>query len=435
MSVPSANGRRSLDPSPRRLSLRDLVSLGAGLKRWLFLGSMGAVFIALSAGYAMSRLINGTPSWIPFSPLALASVVAGIGILLALAGWWGVTRATAQVMSRRGSATLPYHQLRALERGPRIVAIGGGTGLSTLLRGLKHHSNNISAVVTVTDDGGSSGVLRREMGVLPPGDIRNCLVALSDAEPLLTRLFQHRFAQGAGLEGHSFGNLFLVAMTEVCGDFDTAIYHASQVLAVRGQILPSTLENVNLVARMEDGAVVEGESAIPDRQGRIAALSLNPEAPLAYAEAVKAILEAQLIVIGPGSLYTSVIPNLMVRGIRQAIEASPALSVYVCNVATQPGETTGYSVEQHVHALTEHVGPGIVDWVLADSGEVSSSEEHRIPPPLADDAVAGIPLYTASVINPAFPHHHDPALLADALMRLHHRPRPRIAATSLDTAR
>ena len=258
MSVPSANGRRSLDPSPRRLSLRDLVSLGAGLKRWLFLGSMGAVFIALSAGYAMSRLINGTPSWVPFSPLALASVVAGIGVLLALAGWWGVTRATAQVMSRRGSATLPYHQLRALERGPRIVAIGGGTGLSTLLRGLKHHSNNISAVVTVTDDGGSSGVLRREMGVLPPGDIRNCLVALSDAEPLLTRLFQHRFAQGAGLEGHSFGNLFLVAMTEVCGDFDTAIYHASQVLAVRGQILPSTLENVNLVARMEDGAVVEG---------------------------------------------------------------------------------------------------------------------------------------------------------------------------------
>ena len=149
--------------------------------------------------------------------------------------------------------------------------------------------------------------------------------------------------------------------------------------------------------------MLRGESAIPDRHGRIAALSLNPEAPLAYAEAVKAILEAQIIVIGPGSLYTSVIPNLMVRGIRQAIEASPALSVYVCNVATQPGETTGYSVEQHVRALTEHVGPGIVDWVLADSGEVSSSEENRIPPPAADDAVAGIPLYTASVINPAFP--------------------------------
>lgn len=421
MTVSPSGGDRGSDTGVRRFSLRDLFDLGTGIKRWIFLGAIGATLIAAGVGYGISRLVDSTPTWLLIPAWGLAALIVAVGILLGVIGWWGVTSALAQSMSRRGSGSLSVQQLRALERGPRIVALGGGTGLSTVLRGLKHHSNNITAVVTVADDGGSSGVLRREMGVLPPGDIRNCLVALSDAEPLLTRLFQHRFAQGTGLEGHSFGNLFLVAMTDVSGDFESAIHEAGRVLAVRGQILPSTLDNVNLVASMEDGTIVRGESAIPKHEGRIAQLSLNPEEPLAYSEAVKAILEAQLLVVGPGSLYTSVLPNLMVRGIRQAMEASPALKVYVCNVATQPGETTGYSVEEHVQVLVDHIGPNVVDWVLADSGEVSSVEEFRIPAPTSDDDLAGLPLFRTSVINPDFPHHHDPDLLAQALLKLYGR--------------
>lgn len=239
---------------------------------------------------------------------------------------------------------------------PKIVVIGGGTGLATVLRGLKAYDCHITAIVTVADDGGSSGVLRKDMGILPPGDIRNCLLALAEAEPEMAALFNHRFSKGS-LKGHSFGNLFLAAMTEMTGDFQEAIRAMSRILAVKGKVLPATLSDVSLVAEMEDGSVVLGEAAIPLANGRIKKLSLHPEDPPALDDAVEQIRDADGIIIGPGSLFTSVIPNLLVRGIREAIRQSHACKLYICNVMTQPGETDGFAALDHVRAIERHAGP------------------------------------------------------------------------------
>jgi uncharacterized cofD-like protein len=249
----------------------------------------------------------------------------------------------------------------------KIVAIGGGTGLASVLRGLKSLDCDLTAIVTVADDGGSSGRLRKDIGMLPPGDIRNCLVALAEAEPDMTDLFNHRFARGA-LAGHNFGNLFLAAMTEMTGDFQLAVRTMSRVLAVKGKVVPATLSDVTLRAEMEDGSVVLGEFAIPQVRKRIKRLTLCPPDPPALDEAVDAIVSADGIVIGPGSLYTSVIPNLLVPGIREAIAVSNARKVYVCNIMTQPGETDGYSVADHVFAIEKHAGP-LVTSVLANIAE------------------------------------------------------------------
>lgn len=249
----------------------------------------------------------------------------------------------------------------------RIVAIGGGTGLASVLRGLKSLDCDITAIVTVADDGGSSGRLRKDMGMLPPGDIRNCLLALAEAEPDMTSLFNHRFARGA-LAGHNFGNLFLAAMTEMTGDFQLAVKTMSRILAVKGRVVPATLSDVTLRADMEDGSVVLGEYAIPQVRKRIRKLSLVPPDPPALDEAVSAIGGADGIIIGPGSLYTSVIPNLLVPGIREAIAASSAKKLYVCNIMTQPGETDGYSVSDHVFAIEKHAGR-LATSVLANIAE------------------------------------------------------------------
>ncbi len=238
---------------------------------------------------------------------------------------------------------------------PKIVAIGGGTGLATVLRGLKTFSWDIAAIVTVTDDGGSSGRLRKDMGILPPGDIRNCLLALAEAEPDMTALFNHRFAKGE-LKGHNFGNLFLAAMTEMTGDFQEAVRAMSRILAVKGKVLPATLSDVTLAAEMENGTVILGEAAIPLDKAKIKTLRLRPENPPALDEAVQEIQNADGIVIGPGSLFTSVIPNLLVKGIRQAIRESLAPKLYVCNVMTQPGETDSFTVYDHVKAIENHAG-------------------------------------------------------------------------------
>ncbi len=249
----------------------------------------------------------------------------------------------------------------------RTVAIGGGTGLASVLRGLKSLDCDITAIVTVADDGGSSGRLRKDMGMLPPGDIRNCLLALAEAEPDMTSLFNHRFARGA-LAGHNFGNLFLAAMTEMTGDFQLAVKTMSRILAVKGRVVPATLSDVTLRADMEDGSVVLGEYAIPQVRKRIRKLSLVPPDPPALDEAVSAIGGADGIIIGPGSLYTSVIPNLLVPGIREAIAASSAKKLYVCNIMTQPGETDGYSVSDHVFAIEKHAGR-LATSVLANIAE------------------------------------------------------------------
>jgi uncharacterized cofD-like protein len=315
-------------------------------------------------------------------------------------------------------------------QAPRVVAIGGGSGLSTLLRGLKAHTPRITAIVTVADDGGSSGRLRRELGVLPPGDFRNCIAALADDEALITQLFQYRFGRGEGLNGHSFGNLFITALAAVSGSFERAILEAGRVLAVQGRILPSTLEDVTLVADLRSsGAVqdtpaglrrVRGESAIPRAGQPIERVFLQPERVRAYPEAVRAILEADLIAAGPGSLFTSVLPNLLVTGIRQAVAVSRAVKIYVCNVATQPGETDGFDVGQHVGALQRHVGRALFPYVLANNNAIPSSAlPHLQPVPLRYPSNEGYKVIATDLIDPDAPWRHDALKLAGELVRFY----------------
>lgn len=258
---------------------------------------------------------------------------------------------------------------RKLNNGPKIVAIGGGTGLSTMLKGIKKITNNITAVVTVGDDGGSSGRLREEMGVLPPGDIRNCIAALADDDDLVTKLFQYRFKKNVSeLGGHSFGNLFITAMCEITGDMYKAVIESSKVLAIRGRVLPSTLDDMKLVAEMEDGTIIKGESVIPESGKKIKRLFTDPEHCLPLDDVLTAIREAELIIMGPGSLYTSVLPNLLIKEIAEEIEKSNAKKLYICNVMTQPGETDGFSVSDHVKTILRHVdNRKIIDTVLVNN--------------------------------------------------------------------
>ncbi|MEQ8170621.1 MAG: YvcK family protein [Candidatus Eremiobacterota bacterium] len=246
----------------------------------------------------------------------------------------------------------------------KVVVIGGGTGLSTLLRGLKHYTEHITAIVTVSDDGGSSGRLRKDMGIIPPGDIRNCLVALSASESLLADLFQYRFHNVKDLEGHNFGNLFLVALSEVAGDFDKAIKECSKVLAIKGKVLPATLDTVVLMAEMEDRSIIEGETNITSSKGIIRKVFLKPHNPKPQHEVIEALREADAIIFGPGSLYTSVIPNLLVSEICNNIKTSQAIKIYICNVMTQPGETDGFTAGDHIKAIFAHTGYAIFDYVL-----------------------------------------------------------------------
>ena len=270
---------------------------------------------------------------------------------------------------RSGSSLLEKIYRRSkLNKGAKIVAIGGGTGLSMLLRGIKKYTNNITAVVTVGDDGGSSGRLREDMGILPPGDIRNCIAALADDDDLITELFQYRFKKGEGLEGHSFGNLFLTALCAITGNMVKAVKESSNVLNIRGVVLPATLDDMKLAAEFEDGTIVHGESNIPEVNKKIKRLFTEPSDCKALPEVIEAILHADLIILGPGSLYTSVIPNLLVDGIVDAITQSTAKKIYVCNIMTQPGETDNYSVASHINALLSHAkGRKIIDAVLINN--------------------------------------------------------------------
>ncbi|OIJ21044.1 hypothetical protein BKP45_07515 [Anaerobacillus alkalidiazotrophicus] len=251
-----------------------------------------------------------------------------------------------------------------------IVVIGGGTGLSAILRGLKTFPVDITAIVTVADDGGSSGRLRKELDIPPPGDVRNVLVALSEVEPLVEELFQHRFQNGHGLSGHSLGNLLLAGMTSITGDFAKGVHELSRVLNVRGKVLPAANQSIVLKAEMTDGSIVVGESTIPEVKKKIKRVFLTPENVKPLPETLKAIRKADLIVIGPGSLYTSVLPNLLVPGIADEIKKSTAKKVYICNVMTQPGETDDYTVSDHIGALVSHVGSGIIETVIANDQEI-----------------------------------------------------------------
>lgn len=268
------------------------------------------------------------------------------------------------------------HEKGILSGGPRIVAIGGGTGLSVLLRGLKRYTQNITAIVTMSDDGGGSGLIREDMGILPPGDIRNCIVALANTEPIMEQLMQYRFKEGS-LKGQSFGNLFIAAMDDICGSFDAAVREVSSVLAVTGKVLPVTLDNVVLFAELEGGTVIKGESQIPIKQKaankRINRVFLEPRNCKALPVALKELQEADIIILGPGSLYTSIIPNLLVNGMAKAINSSTALKIYVSNIMTQQGETIGYSLSEHIRAINEHGNQLLLDYALANTGRIPQS--------------------------------------------------------------
>ena len=348
---------------------------GLNVKRWLFLIFLGSILIVLGfliladirPVYQTMELIRKAAMILPSNILAIAFVILGAGIFFK--GWQKTTLSIMDMDSRKGNNSLVERLYRRskLNKGAKIVAIGGGTGLSMLLKGIKKYTNNITAVVTVGDDGGSSGRLREEMGVLPPGDIRNCIAALADDEDLITKLFQYRFKAGEGLEGHSFGNLFLTALCAITGNMVRAVKESSNVLNIRGVVLPATLDDMKLAAKFEDGRIIKGESNIPEAHGKIQRLFTEPEVCRALPEVIAAIHEADLIILGPGSLYTSVIPNLLVSGIAEAIDESHARKIYVCNIMTQPGETDNYSVASHVNALISHAGGRkIIDAVLVN---------------------------------------------------------------------
>ncbi|NJO53055.1 MAG: YvcK family protein, partial [Leptolyngbyaceae cyanobacterium RM2_2_4] len=349
---------------------------GLFVKRWLLVSASGVLLTGLGLAIWTNRtpvfyigrfisdlletITNIFPSYVS-GPIAVA-----IGILFIFLGQTRSLGSITQVLMPEGDEELIDVLMthRRLNRGPRIVVLGGGTGLSNLLRGLKIYSANITAIVTVADDGGSSGRLRREIGVLPPGDIRNCLAALADEEKLLTELFQYRFQAGDGLTGHSFGNLFLTVMSEVTGDLERAIAASSKVLAVRGQVLPATLSDMRLWAELSDGRRIEGESHITEAQGKIVKIGCTPPNPPALPKALQAIREADYIIMGPGSLYTSIIPNLLVPEIAEAIAQRQVPRVYVCNIMTEVGETQGYTVSDHIRTIDAAAGHQLFDAVV-----------------------------------------------------------------------
>lgn len=405
---------------------------GLGVKRWLVVLVVGTTLIGLGLAVLLLDIYRAYPEspWLALLSLSAlprwlrALVLSLAGLSLLLIAVFSLNRTLLAPYIRPGKSVVEaVAQHRRLERGPKIVTIGGGTGLSILLRGLKRHSGNLTAIVTVADDGGSSGRLRRSLGLPPPGDIRACIAALSDDEDLLTQLFQYRFVEGDELNGHSFGNLFIAALAGVTGSFDQGIMEAARILSIRGKVLPSTLKDVTLVADKipslaSEAFRIKGESLIPETSGRIRRVHLEPNDPPAYPGAIQALLSADMIIIGPGSLYTSVLPNLLVPDLVKAIRAGQAFKVYVCNVATQLGETEGYDCQQHLEAIERHVGRGLVDIVIANDRLDYPLPDQISPvaPSVGEDMM--VPIYTADLVDPVRSWRHDSAKLADKLIDL-----------------
>lgn len=400
---------------------------GMLVKRWILLFLAGIIALGLGIAYLLVDIYRQHPLppifyylTLQFIDRTVRAILFGIiGLSLTAVGLIGLNRSLLSAFPQIQQQRLvdAMYRRRTRRRGPKIVAIGGGTGLSTLLRGLKEFTDHLTGIVAVADDGGSSGRLRRDMGVLPPGDFRQCIAALAEAEPLMSQLLQYRFGNG-DLGGHSFGNLFLVAMSEINGNFEEGLRQSSRVLAVRGRVVPSTLENVVLGAELVNQAVVHGESQVPHGGAAIRRVFLQPTDARAYPDAVSAILDADFIIIGPGSLYTSVMPNLLVRGIRAALHAAHAPVVYVCNVATQPGETDGYNVADHVEALIYHIGPDLINLVLADSGPPPAFPPAWGVTPVwtDDDYIGNISVVRKDLRSSETPTRHDSIKLAQAII-------------------
>jgi uncharacterized cofD-like protein len=424
-------------PESQLSRVRRWLKPGMGIKRWLLVVFFGLLLLAVAGALLIRMLFREVPADSPAGQLFdLVSlqflpgpmrplVVIGGGLVLLVFGLWRLLNVLLEPFPTRAEPLVELvYQKRSLARGPRIVAIGGGTGLSTALRGLKQWSSNITAVVTVADDGGSSGKLREELGIAPVGDIRNCIAALADAEPAMASLLQYRFPAGTGdpgVAGHAFGNLLIAAMVDIAGDFEEGVRLANRVLAVRGQVVPVAPSPLTLSAELAGGEVLCGQSRIMRARG-IRRVWIEPANVEASPQALEAIAAADLIVMGPGSLYTSLLPSLLVPEIRAALAQARALRVYVCNVATQPGETEGYTLSEHLAALHAHDAGGLLDVVLAnDDLEARVPAGYPASPVRIDVTASGGPprLVLAPVVDPMNAHRHDPARLMTALQRLH----------------
>lgn len=402
-------------------------TIGIGIKRWVFFAFLGVFIIAFGIASTILKLDTYTPLYI--------SSINWMTIIILLMS--GLTVLSFSVIKLYRNLLAPYrkHQQGRLidvvyahskrHKGLRVVAIGGGTGLPSVLRGLKAYTNNITAVVTMADDGGSSGRLRRELGVLPPGDLRNNIAALADDEQLMTQLFQYRFTEG-DLRGHSFGNLFIAAMSGVSGSLEVALTEVERVLNIQGRVLPSTLEDIHLIADVRVAGKnhvirIEGESKIGEVNGYIEAIQIHPQEVMAYPESVKAILEADLVIIGPGSLFTSIIPNLLVTGIAQALKQTKAHKVYVCNVATQPGETENFTVADHVMALERYIGRGIIQSIIANNATpaLNKGNTHYVAlTPSTHEIFQRYGVHYTDLTDEYQPWRHDPRKLANALLKI-----------------
>lgn len=362
--------------------LNYLMKPGIKVKRWVLLGFVGTILLSLGIGeifihkdYDLNRRM-----------IFIISALLGL-VVIVLAIYKGLKSILRLINSDKINITIKDKEVeelideeRLLVTGPKIVVVGGGTGLSTMLRGLKKYTDNITAIVTVGDDGGGSGKIREDFGMLPPGDIRNCILALADTEPIMEKLLQYRFKEGS-LEGQSFGNLFLAAMAGISDNFEEAVQRMSSVLAVTGKVLPVTLDDMKLVATLENGDKIEGESRIPDeaiaRKSRIKKLMINPKNAKPLVEALKAIEEADAIIMGPGSLYTSIIPNLLVTDIADTISNSKAIKIYISNIMTQPGETDDFTAFDHLKTLMHYGGKNCVQYIIANNGSISTDIEER----------------------------------------------------------
>lgn len=421
------------------------------VKRWFLLAASGIFlfatgFAVMNDGVALGYAELQLREVIYLLTGSTRRVAVPTGIIISALGIVAIVIGLKKMLDSIISAVLPNNEEKIvdmlytrhhLRRGPKIVVVGGGTGLSTLLRGLKQYSCNLTAIVTVADDGGSSGKLRNELGIQPPGDIRNCLTALADTEDVMVKLFSYRFNNGA-LENHSLGNLLLAGLTNIFGDFQKGIEQVGKVFAIRGKVFPSTLEQVVLFADFEDGKRVYGQTAVRDTEGKIHRVYLDPGDCHPVPEALQALEEADLIVLGPGSLYTSVLPNLLVVGLKEKIRAVKAPCIYVCNVMTEKGETDDYKVSDHLKAILDHCGPGFIDAVLAAKGKINAPLLERYG---AEDAVPvvadpkeveklGVKYYEANLMQVENVVRHDPDRLAKELIRLlfHLKPmRERIA--------
>ena len=417
---------------------------GLNLKRWLLAFALGVILFCLgitlifnyqfvglieAAVFNFMQTTGGENYQASMTIVGIIAIVLGICIM-----FYGIKRLTRTIIDsvmpgeKETLRELLFTQ-KKLNRGPSVVVIGGGTGLSVLLRGLKHITSNCTAVVTTCDDGGSSGKLRKELGIIPPGDMRNCMIALADTEPLMEKVMQYRFSEKSALEGHNLGNLFIAAMSDVEGDMEGGLDAMSSILKVRGHVWPSSPENIQLQGEMADGSIVVGESAITASPSAIKKLKTKPENPQASKHAVEAILKADAIILGPGSLYTSVLASLIVPGIKEAVIKSPAVKIYVCNVMTQPGETDGFGALDHVKAIVEHLGTQCLDYVVVNEQQASPQQlaEYKkkgsipVTSDIKEIEKMGIDVVPARLLNDSDLVRHNPIKLAQTIITLIYR--------------